>query len=179
MNKQVGYFFQVEACHPNIPFSEVVTPPTVFSQVEAVAPNLSYCGDCRCHVSRHTPSGRDFGLLVGQMTASSFIDIVFTRTLGDQFIKVCLFSRPSSQDASETLDMLPHAAASGNHNGHVGIRDVHPFIEHFRGHQYRIVSLAKGLQEVFPFFQFSEVGEDGKKKKFCRCDRPFRCLAWK
>ena len=108
---------------------------------------------------------RFFVVLVGPVPASSFVDVVFPGSFGDQFIEVRLFSRSTPQDASEALHVLSHATTPGDHDGHVGFRDVHTFIEHFRGHQNRIDSFAEGLQEIFPFFHLRMVGEDGKKKE--------------
>jgi hypothetical protein len=61
-------------------------------------------------------------------------------------------------------------SASGEHDADVRVRDIDAFVEHVRGDDPRVSSVAESIEDLAPFRRAGLVGDTGDEKAFC--ERP-------
>src|SRR5215510_8161741 len=83
-----------------------------------------------------------FGHSAGPATAR---ELFLAGGLGYHLIQQRQFALAATQDAPEPLYVLTLRACTGEHDGHTGLRYIHPLIEHARGDDDRVLASTKAL----------------------------------
>src|SRR5690606_8268298 len=85
-------------------------------------------------------------------------------SLGDELVQERALVPPLAEDSAEPLHVLPHGTAAADHDGHAGVRDVHPLVQNLGRDHGAVLPAREPLQDLAALFHFRLVRDHGKEE---------------